>query len=141
MTLGIELTWLIAMVAALIGSAMGLMSFCVPRWGASVVRLAPDPRLKGGWAEFRASYGGAILLPHMAVLLTMAMSFQAGTGAVIGASFIAATYWLGMAIGRIISMIVDQAEQTLTRYNAMGVGFELVMAVALAMPFVAHLGG
>ena len=139
MTLNIELTWIVAMIAALIGSGMGLMSFCVPRWGANVVRLAPDPRFKGGWAEFRASYGGAILLPHAAVLLTMAMSFQAGTGAVIGASFIAATYWLGMAIGRVISMVFDLEEDTVTRYNALGVGFEVVMGFALALPFLSHL--
>ena len=135
------IVWMIAGLAALIGAAMGLMSFLVPRWGASVVRLAPDPRWKGGFAEFRASYGGALLLAHGAVLLTLAMSFQAGAGAVMGASFAVALYWFGMAAGRVISMLADRAQDTLTKYNAAGVIFELAMAAALAAPFLSHLGG
>ena len=135
----LDMTWISALVAALIGAGMGLMSLCVPRWGSSVVRLVPDPLMRGGWAEFRSSYGGAIMVPHMGVLLTMAMSNQAGDGAVMGACFIAALYWLGTAIGRVISMVVDQKHHTWTSFNALGVAFELVMAFALGAPFLAHL--
>ena len=39
-----------AIGAAAIGCAMGAASLLVPRWGASVVRLQPDPRWKGGWS-------------------------------------------------------------------------------------------
>lgn len=133
--------WIAAGGAAALGAAMGGASLVTPRWGASVVRLAPDPRWKGGWAEFRASYGGALLLAHGAVLLTLAMSFQAGSGAVMGASFAVALYWFGMAAGRIVSMVIDCEQETRTRYNAIGVGFELLMAAALGAPFLAHLGG
>lgn len=133
--------WIAAGVAALVGAGMGAASLITPRWGASVVRLAPDPRWKGGWAEFRASYGGALLLAHGAVLLTLAMSAQAGAGAVMGASFAVALYWFGMALGRLISMMLDREQETMTRYNAIGVGFELIMAAALGAPFLAHLGG
>ena len=129
--------WAIAALAALIGALMGLMSFVVPRWGAGVVRLAPDPRWKGGFAEFRASYGGALALAHGAVLLTIAMSFQAGAGAVMGASLAVALYWFGMAVGRLVSMAAD--DDTATRYNAAGVAFELIMALALGAPFLMHL--
>jgi len=137
---GFELSWIIAGIAAFIGGLMGLMSLLVPRWGASVVRLAPDPRWKGGFAEFRASYGGALLLAHFAVLLTLAMSWQAGAGSVIGASFAVALYWIGMALGRLVSMAADAERETRTRYNVAGVGFELAMGLALAAPFIAHLG-
>ncbi len=133
--------WIVTAIAGLMGTAMGLASLAVPRWGQSVVRLGPDPRWKGGWAEFRASYGGALALLHGAVLLTLAMSAQAGTAAVMGASFAAALYWFGMAIGRAASMVLDSKEETRTSYNAAAVGFELIMGVALASPFIAHLGG
>ncbi len=132
--------WIIAAAAAVIGACMGLLSLIVPRWGASVVRLAPDPRWKGGFAEFRASYGGALLLAHGAVLLTLAMSAQAGAGAVMGASFAVSLYWGGMAIGRAASMVLDRHKETVTSYNAGAIAFEAVMALALAAPFIAHLG-
>jgi hypothetical protein len=138
---GLPITWIIAGIAALAGSVMGLLSLINPRWGQSVVRLAPDPRWKGGWAEFRASYGGALMFLHAAVLLTLVMSFQAGAGAVMGSSFAAACYWLGMAIGRILSIVADREKETATSYNVAGVAFELVMAVALGLPFLSHIGG
>lgn len=134
-------SWIVAGVASLLGAVMGLLSLINPRWGASVVRLAPDPRWKGGWAEFRASYGGALVFLHGAVLLTLAMSYQAGGGAVLGASFAAATYWLGMAIGRFISIFADREKETATGYNISAVGFELLLAAALGAPFLTHLGG
>lgn len=137
----LPLPWIVTGVAALLGVAMGLGALIMPRWGQSVVRLMPDPRWKGGWAEFRASYGGALVLLHGAVLLTIVMSFQAGAGAVMGASFAASCYWLGMALGRIVSMIAEPEKETRTSYNAIGVGFELVMAGALGAPFLSHLGG
>lgn len=131
--------WIFAAAAAVIGACMGLLSLIVPQWGASVVRLVPDPLRKGGFAEFRASYGGALVLAHGAVLLTLAMSAQAGTGAVMGASFALALYWGGMAIGRAASMVLDRHKETATGYNAGAIGFETLMALALAAPFIAHL--
>ena len=133
--------WIIAGLAALLGFGMGFAALVTPRWAQSVVRLAPDPRWKGGWAEFRAGFGGALCLLHGAVLLTLVMSFQAGAGAVMGSSFAASLYWLGMVIGRGLSMLADAEQETRTSYNLMGLGFELVMAGALGAPFLSHLGG
>jgi hypothetical protein len=135
------LPWMTAALAASIGTLMGLMSLAVPRWGANVVRLIPSPELKGGWAEFRSSYGGALVLAHGAVLLTLSMSNQAGAGAVMGASFAVGLYWLGMAIGRAISMAVDADKGTRTHYNGGAIVFETLMGLALCAPFIAHLGG
>lgn len=135
-----SLPWMLAAMAAAIGALMGLMSLAVPRWGANVVRLAPAPDVKGGWAEFRSSYGGALVLAHGAVLLTLSMSERAGAGAVMGASFAVGLYWLGMAFGRAVSMIADADHDTRTRYNAAAIAFETVMGLALCAPFIAHLG-
>ena len=134
------LSWIIAGLAALIGVAMGSASLIVPRWGASIVRLAPDPRWPGGWSEFRASYGGALAFAHLAVLMTLAMSGRAGEGSVIGTSFALSLYWLGMALGRALSMTLDAERGTRTAYNGWAIVFEAAMGLALAAPFIAHLG-
>lgn len=134
------IAWIIAGLAAALGAAMGLASLAMPRWGANVVRLAPDPRWPGGWSEFRASYGGALGFAHIAVLLTLAMSGRAGEGSVIGTSFALSLYWLGMAVGRGLSMVVDAERGTRTAYNGWAIPFEAAMALALAAPFIAHLG-
>jgi hypothetical protein len=44
-------------------------------------------------------------------------------------------------IGRALSMLTDAEQETRTSYNAMALGFELVMAGALGAPFLSHLGG
>ncbi|MEE2525358.1 hypothetical protein V0U79_03195 [Hyphobacterium sp. HN65] len=136
-----EMVLLPTVLAALVGCAMGGASLLVPRWGASVVRLQPDPRWKGGWSEFRASYGGAFLLGHAAVLLTYAMRFQAGEAALMGTGFAMGALWMGMAIGRVVSMVADDREyETRTAYNYVAVGFESLMGLALWAPFLAHIG-
>jgi hypothetical protein len=138
------LDWVLipTVVAAAIGALMGGASLLVPRWGASVVRLQPDPRWKGGWSEFRASFGGAFLLGHAAVLLTFVMRGQAGPAALMGTGFAMGALWLGMAIGRGISMVADHGEhETRTGYNAVAIIFEAAMGLALWSPFLAHIGG
>ena len=132
--------WILAGLAASVGALMGLMSFAVPRWGANVVRLVPAPDMKGGWAEFRSSYGGALVLAHGAVILTLFMSGRAGSGAVMGASFAVGLYWLGMALGRAVSMLADAEHDTRTNYNGAAIAFETLMGLALCAPFIAHLG-
>jgi hypothetical protein len=117
------------------------MSLTVPRWGASVVRLQPAADKPGGWSEFRASYGGMYVTLHGAVLLSVMMQEQAGMASVIASGFAVGAGWLGMAIGRAVSMVADHPVQnTRTGYNYLGIGFELVMAFALMAPFIRHLG-
>ena len=137
-----ELIQIPAAGAAAIGCVMGAASLLVPRWGATVVRLQPDPRWRGGWSEFRASYGGAFFLAHAAILLTFVMQTQAGMAALMGTSFAMGAFWMGMALGRIVSMAADHGQhQTRTGYNAAAVVFESLMGLALWVPFLAHLGG
>ena len=137
-----DMTVMIAAAAAFLGGLMGLLSLAVPSWGASVVRLQPCSERPGGWAEFRASYGGMFLALHGAVLLSIAMSAQAGMASVIASGFAAGAAWFGMAVGRLVSIVLDHDDRgTRTSYNIASTGFELVMAGALMAPFISHLGG
>ena len=138
---GWPISWYVAGAGALIGTVLGLLSFFRPRWGAGVVRLAPLADSPGGWAEFRATYGLGFALVHASVLLTLAMSFQAGAGAVMGASFAVAIFWIGMGIGRTISFLFDAEKGTRTGYNIFSIVFEFVLAAMLIAPFAGHLGG
>ena len=133
---------LLAGGAAVIGALLGFWAFVWPTKAAEIVRLRPDWDAAGGFAEFRATFGGLLMMAHLAVLLAIVMREQAGMASVIGASFAVGAGWLGAAIGRTISMLVDHAEhQTRTGYNAFSIVFELALAFALLAPWLGHLGG
>lgn len=128
--------------AAVIGALLGLVALVWPAKAAEIVRLRPDRDAAGGFAEFRATYGGLLLMAHLAVLLAIVMREQAGMASVIGASFAVGAGWLGATIGRALSMLVDQREhQTRTGYNTFSTLFELALALALLAPWLGHLGG
>jgi len=131
--------WL-AGAAAVIGAGLGLFSLLAPGKAAEIVRLRPDWDAPGGFAEFRATYGGLLLFAHLAVLLAIAMQAQAGMASVIGTSFAVGAGWIGAAIGRTGGMAVDHAEhRTRTGYNLFSTGFELVLGLALLAPWLAHI--
>lgn len=126
--------------AAVIGAMLGLVSLFAPARAAEIVRLQPDWAAPGGFAEFRAMYGGFLLLAHLAVLLAIVMQAQAGMASVIGTAFAVGAGWLGAALGRALSMVVDHGEhRTRTGYNAFSTGFELALGLALIAPWLAHL--
>ena len=58
---------LIAIIALGFCAALGAGALLAPKWAAGVVRLAPDPdpEKPGGFSEFRATYGGLLLLIHL----------------------------------------------------------------------------
>lgn len=135
-------TVIVSGLAAVLGAALGLYSLINPAWGASVVRLRPMEDKPGGWAEFRATYGGGLLLLHGAVLLAVLMREQAGMASVVATGFAAGAAWLGMGIGRAVSIVLDHARHgTRTGYNAFSVVFELVVGLALMAPWLGHIGG
>ena len=70
------------------------------------------------------------------------MRARAGDAALMGTGFAMGALWIGMALGRIVSMIVDHKDHaTRTPYNYVAVGFEALMGAALWAPFLAHIGG
>lgn len=131
--------WL-ATGAAIIGALLGLLSLVSPERAARIVRLVPDPASRGGFAEFRATYGGLLLFAHLAVLLAIVMREQAGMASVIGASFAVGAAWLGAALGRAVAVLADHRKHhTRTGYNAFSTVFELALAFALLAPWIGHL--
>ena len=128
-------------IAATIGALMGLAALIVPRWASNIVRLSTSGMKPGGWAEFRALYGGGFLLAHGSVLLTIAMMSQAGRNSVVAAGFAIGALWLGMAIGRSVSVLADhKTHRTRTPLNLFSIPFEIVMGLALWAPWLGHLG-
>ena len=131
--------WLAAS-AAIIGALLGLLSLISPERASHIVRLQPIQNAPGGFAEFRATYGGLLLFAHLAVLLAILMREQAGMASVIGASFAVGAAWLGAALGRALAMLADhEKHQTRTGYNAFSTVFELALALALLAPWIGHL--
>ena len=129
-------------IAATIGALMGLAALIMPRWASNIVRLSASGTKPGGWAEFRALYGGGFLMAHGSVLLTIAMMAQAGRNSVVAAGFAVGALWLGMAIGRTVSVLADHtAHQTRTPLNLFSIPFEIVMGLALWAPWLGHIGG
>lgn len=134
------MTVILAGGAAAIGAILGIISLLWPQKAAQIVRLRASPDAKGGFAEFRATYGGLLLFAHLAVLLAIVMREQAGMASVIGASFAVGAGWLGAALGRALAMLLDHREhETRTGYNAFSTVFELALALALLAPWIGHL--
>lgn len=133
---------LVAGIAAAVGCLLGLFALIQPMRTAAALRLMPDPARRGGFATFRGGFGGFLLFGHLAVLLAISMQAQAGLGSVIGTSFAMGAAWIGAALGRALSMVLDHAAQrTRSTFNGLLVAFGFAIGLALMAPFLGHLGG
>ena len=95
---------------------MGLLGLAFPKVAAKFVGLSwQTPE---GQSEFRATYGGLWLPLGIVPIVTMAPI----------AFLIAGLCWLGAALGRVLSIILDR---TNTRKNWVAVAFECVFAILL----------
>ena len=102
-----QITEILAVVGLGLGAAMGLGALLVPEWASGVVRLKADPAKGGGYSEFRATYGGLLLMVHGVALVIVLMTPAAGSVLVV---MPIAAGWLGAAIGRIVALIFDRAK-------------------------------
>lgn len=134
--------WILNALSLAFGSALGARGLLDPRWAARLVRLREDEQ-GGGFAEFRATYGGVFLGLH-AITLFLTLKYLLGGEYVLGVAAAGAAAalsagWGGAAFGRVISMWRDGAD---TQFNRLSVGVELTMAVAIGLPWaVWALGG
>jgi hypothetical protein len=131
--------WGLSALALVFGAALGARALINPHWAAKFVRLKPDEQ-GGGFAEFRATYGGVFLFLHL-VALVFAVFYMLGGEYVIGvlatgATAVISAAWGGSACGRIISMWRDKTD---TKFNRMSAGVEAAVAFAVGMPWLVWL--
>lgn len=136
-----------AFLACAIGAGMGLYAMIRPGWAAKLVRLRDRPDLPGGFAEFRATYGGLFFATH-AVAAGLLAAALTGPGpaaqdvsglfypAAMGALTVCAAIWLGTAVGRTLSVLADK---TGGGFNFASIGFETTLGVLLLTPLIVRL--
>jgi len=133
------LAWLLNMAALGFGAALGARALIDPHWAARFVRLKADEQ-GGGFAEFRATYGGVFLALH-GVSLLLVLRYVMSGGALIGvmavgAAAVLCAAWAGAGFGRFVSILRDGAD---TRFNRISMGVEAAMALAIGMPWFVWL--
>jgi hypothetical protein len=135
------LSLLLAMIACVIGGALGGLTLARPGavlalppasdddappapWGAppAAVPWAAVP-----WAEGRA-LGAALILSHATAALFL--GYQSSVGAAMALAL--AMAWLGAAFGRGVSALADKSGGGLNVGNLL---FEILIAATLALPF------
>jgi hypothetical protein len=130
--------WIVSVFAMAFGAALGARGLLDPHWAARLVRLKEDGR--GGFAEFRATFGGVFLGLHAAALAFTALYLYAGAGvigmAAAGATATLAFGWAGAAFGRLVSIWRDK---TGTAFNWISVAVETTLAAAIGAPWALWL--
>ena len=126
---------LIAIIALGFCSALGLGAMFAPKWAAGVVRLVadPDPEKPGGFSEFRATYGGLLLLIHLSGLIILLQPHLALTYKIF-ALFPIAMGWIGAGMGRLLSLLMDKAENRSNGLIPVWIPMELALGFAILAP-------
>ena len=132
-----QITEILAVVGLGLGAAMGLGALLVPEWASGVVRLKADPAKGGGYSEFRATYGGLLLMVHGVALVIVLMTSAAGSVLVV---MPIAAGWLGAAIGRIVALIFDRAKLGDPKIIPIWMGTEIALGLAIAAPILQFTG-
>lgn len=133
----ILLAWCVNALALGLGAALGARALIDPGWASRFVRLKPDEQ-GGGFAEFRATYGGVFLAMHAVALAFTLAWIASGAGLVgvyaAGAAAVLAAGWAGSAGGRALAIWRDRAD---TRFNRVSAAVEAAIALAIASPWLA----
>jgi hypothetical protein len=130
------ITEILAVTGLGLGAAMGLGALLVPEWASGVVRLKADPAKGGGYSEFRATYGGLLLMVHGVALVIVLMTPAAGSVLVV---MPIAAGWLGAAIGRIVALTFDRAKLGNTKIIPIWMATEVGLALAIGAPVLQFL--
>ncbi|MGE0741587.1 MAG: hypothetical protein AB7O98_09610 [Hyphomonadaceae bacterium] len=133
--------WVLNALALGVGVFLGARGLIDPHWAARFVRLKADDQ-GGGFAEFRATYGGVFLGLHGVALLFSLVWITRGVDVIglfaTGASAVLAAAWAGAAGGRTISMWRDG---TRTRFNEHSALVEAALAFCIAAPWLLWMVG
>jgi hypothetical protein len=120
-----------------LGALMGLGALFSPNWAAGVVRLQPDPTKPGGYSEFRATYGGLLLLLHLTAFI-LVLHAPAAMG--LAAALPIAAGWFGAAIGRTFSMLLDRGKGGEAKIIPIWMATEIALGLAIAAPILQFTG-
>ncbi len=131
-----QITEILAVVGLGLGAAMGLGALLVPEWASGVVRLKADPAKGGGYSEFRATYGGLLLMVHGVALVIVLMTPAAGSVLVV---MPIAAGWLGAALGRIVALTFDRAKLGNAKIIPIWMATEVGLALAIGAPVLQFL--
>lgn len=126
---------LIAIVALGFCAALGFGALFAPKWAAGIVRLVadPDPAKPGGFSEFRATYGGLLLVIHLTVLIILLQDQLAVTYKVF-ALFPVAMGWIGAGLGRMLSLLLDSKDNRGHGLIPVWIPLELALGFAILAP-------
>lgn len=126
---------IISIIALGFCAALGLGALFVPSWAAGVVRLVadPDPDKPGGFSEFRATYGGLLLLIHTTVLIIM-LQDSLGITYKVFALFPVAMGWIGAGLGRSLSLILDKEQNRENGLIPVWIPMEFALGIAILAP-------
>ena len=133
------LSLVLAIIACVIGGVLGGLTLVRPGSvlgltaldGAADDETAAAPST-GGKTEGRA-LGGLLILSHATAALFL--GYQSSVGAAM--AFALAMAWMGAALGRAVSALVDRAamDKARGRFNLSSLAFEVMIALTLSLPF------
>ena len=126
----------ITMTGLLFGALIGLIALFRPAGIAQTLRLQADPERPGGFAEFRASFGGIFLMIHMTALVFATHLQGLNPTLVIFVVTPIAMAWFGAAIGRLISMALDKKQNGEGGINRYWVLLEIVVGLMISATFL-----
>lgn len=126
---------IIAIIALGFCAALGFGSLFFPKWAAGVVRLVedPDPEKPGGFSEFRATYGGLLLMIHLSVLIMM-LQPQLDLIYKVFALFPVAMGWIGAGLGRMLSLVLDKEQNRANGLILVWIPMELALGFMILAP-------
>lgn len=130
------LTEILAIIGLGFGAALGLGALIAPEWASGVVRLKADPDKGGGYSEFRATYGGLLLMVHGVALVIVLITPPAGSTLVV---LPIAAGWFGAAIGRAAALIFDRPRLGDTRIIPIWMSTEVALGLAIGAPVLQFL--
>jgi hypothetical protein len=128
---------IIALIALGFGALLGLGALFSPDWASRFVRLQADPERSGGYSEFRATYGGLFLMVHLTAFILV---LRAPDALAVFAVLPVAAGWLGAAMGRAFSMVLDRGKGGEARIVLIWMASEIVLALAIAAPILQFTG-
>jgi len=124
------LSLILAIIACVIGGVLGGMTLARPGSAPGLTGLegGADAAPATGLSTQGRAFGGLLILSHATAALFL--GYQSSVGAAM--AFALAMAWLGAALGRSASLLIDKASP---RAQIGGLAFEVLIAVTLSLPF------